>query len=250
MCSLLVLSASNPSIIRWSVSGLLFERRPTAILRSVITIAVNTVKSHAIRTLTHVREEINEAATLTRIPTVTDRYAASTVAGIRGILGRVTPVQHRRPTLISRSIGHAVRSNAANIGLLSTLGANLDLCFSGVLFALHPRRVVTAEKTPRVSLYPSATTIAIFTYFRFLSTTTFTETRGDDNNTTEQFTSPCNTRCLSRFMQLMSRNIFHRLAFDIATRGAIGLRQRCKLSTTAFAIHSIIITGLGGDYYV
>lgn len=138
-----MLSASFvPTIVRMPVRALDLFGRPSAIRRFVVPIDVDAIEGLALRSLSHVGQEVEETTTSARIPAVADCYPSSAVVLVRGITGVAASPDHRNPTLVSRGFGHAMRFDSCDISLLSPLRSDALL---GLL------RVEMAAGTPVVA---------------------------------------------------------------------------------------------------
>ena len=84
-----------------SVILLFFSGRPLAILRRVITLAIQSIYGFTSRTLTHVFKKILKAIE----PTITNLYPLSSIIFEKGNFRVIAPLLHAAPTVVSRTIG-------------------------------------------------------------------------------------------------------------------------------------------------
>lgn len=95
---------------RAAVGVLQLPSRPAAILGRVVSVAVDAIKGHTFRALSHVGEEVLEATSLVNgEPTVADGNASPSVVGVRGVRLLVAAVNHRHPRAIGWASAKAVR---------------------------------------------------------------------------------------------------------------------------------------------
>ena len=114
------------------IRGLLFQCAPCAVGGLIIAVIVTPINRFAFWAFAHVSKEIEKAAALSRIPSLANGDAPTSIVRVRDIARIAAAPKHRYPAPISRSSRHEVRHDASDVGLLRSFGANLLLRFFGV----------------------------------------------------------------------------------------------------------------------
>lgn len=132
---------SNQPIVPTTVPILLFTRRPLAVCRFVIALAVNTVKRMICRRrYPHISDEV-----LKRHPSVTDTNAHSAVSLVTNRIGVQAPLLHHRPNCIFPRLCQSMRPFAFTTPFDSKASATLSVSVSQVSTS-HARLLSTVTE--------------------------------------------------------------------------------------------------------
>ena len=112
------LAIMGDEVVGSHVTRLLFTSSPTAVLRRVIAVVINSIKCHAFWRVAHISYKVIES-----VPATAYANSSAAIAAVTGFRGVIATLKHRSPYLVNRL-------SRISVGVYSTRHTPTRLCVS------------------------------------------------------------------------------------------------------------------------